>query len=94
MEETGNEIAGTDLQADAESSPEHQAVRKEMQAAVRNAVDRLPDKMKVTVLLYYMEERSVEQIADILRIPRGTVKSRLHQARKILEKELEYVLNE
>ena len=86
MEETGNEIAGTDLQAGAESSPEHQAVR--------NAVDRLPDKMKVTVLLYYMEERSVEQIADILRIPRGTVKSRLHQARKILEKELEYVLNE
>ena len=94
MEETGNEIAGTDLQTGAESSPEHQAVRKEMQAAVRNAVDRLPDKMKVTVLLYYMEERSVEQIADILRIPRGTVKSRLHQARKILEKELEYVLNE
>ena len=65
-----------------------------MQTAVRNAVDRLPDKMKVTVLLYYMEERSVEQIADILRIPCGTVKSRLHQARKILEKELEYVLNE
>lgn len=58
------------------------------------AVSMLPDKMKVTVLLYYMEERSVEQIADILHIPRGTVKSRLHQARKILEKELEYVLNE
>ena len=94
MDETGNEMAGTDLQAGSESSPEHQAVRKEMQTAVRNAVDRLPDKMKVTVLLYYMEERSMEQIADILRIPCGTVKSRLHQARKILEKELEYVLNE
>ena len=58
------------------------------------AVLRLPDKMKVTVLLYYMEERSVEEIAEILRIPKGTVKSRLHQARKILRKELEYMLYE
>ena len=53
MDENGNEMAGTDLQAGLESLPEHQAVRKEMQTAVRNAVDRLPDKMKVTVLLYY-----------------------------------------
>ena len=50
--------------------------------------------MKVTVLLYYMEERSVEEIAEILRIPKGTVKSRLHQARGILRKELEYMLYE
>lgn len=57
-------------------------------------MEKLPDKMKVTVLLYYMEERSVEQIADILQIPRGTVKSRLHKARKRLEKELEYMLDE
>lgn len=65
-----------------------------MQKTVRAAVLRLPDKMKVTVLLYYMEERSVEEIAEILRIPKGTVKSRLHQARKILRKELEYMLYE
>ena len=69
-------------------------MKKEMQKEVRNAVDRLPDKMKVTVLLFYMEERSVEQIAGILHIPRGTVKSRLHQARRILKRELEYMLNE
>ena len=69
-------------------------VRREVQQEVRKAVEKLPDKMKVTVLLYYMEERSVEQIADILQIPRGTVKSRLHKARKRLEKELEYMLDE
>lgn len=89
MEQAGNAVEGID-----ENSPERQLVREEMRMAVRNAVGMLPDKMKVTVLLYYMEERSVEQIADILGIPRGTVKSRLHQARKILEKELEYMLNE
>ena len=74
--------------------PEQKVIRQEMQKTVRTAVLRLPDKMKVTVLLYYMEERSVEEIAEILRIPKGTVKSRLHQARKILRKELEYMLYE
>lgn len=77
-----------------ECSPEYHMVRQEAQQEVRKAVDHLPDKMKVTVLLYYMEERNMEQIADILHIPRGTVKSRLHQARKRLEKELEYMLDE
>ena len=62
--------------------------------AEENPKSYLPDKMKVTVLLFYMEERSVEQIAGILHIPRGTVKSRLHQARRILKRELEYMLNE
>lgn len=94
VEPAGMEQAGNAARGIEENSPERQLVREEVRMAVRNAVDMLPDKMKVTVLLYYMEERSVEQIADILGIPRGTVKSRLHQARKILEKELEYMLNE
>lgn len=99
VEQAGTEQAGTEQAGNAareieENWPEHKLIREEARRMVRNAVSMLPDKMKVTVLLYYMEERSVEQIADILHIPRGTVKSRLHQARKILEKELEYVLNE
>lgn len=99
-EQGGNrKTAGTDepkrnRQNLYEHSPEYHMVRREVQQEVRKAVEKLPDKMKVTVLLYYMEERSVEQIADILQIPRGTVKSRLHQARKRLEKELEYMLDE
>lgn len=94
VELTGEDRTAADLQVSEDNLPEHQLVREEMRTAVRNAVGMLPDKLKVTVLLYYMEERSVEQIADILHIPRGTVKSRLYQARKILEKELEYMLNE
>ena len=74
--------------------PEQKVIQEEMQKTVRDAVLRLPDKMKVTVLLYYMEERTVEEIVEILRIPKGTVKSRMHQAREILRKELEYMLYE
>lgn len=78
----------------AEPSPEEALVYKEEEKAVRESVYRLPDRLKTVVLLYYMEEMSIAQIAAAVRIPAGTVKSRLYQARKILEKELEVVLNE
>lgn len=53
------------------------------------AIDRLEDRYRIPLLLYYMEEQSVAAIAKLLTIPEGTVKSRLHKARKLLEKELE-----
>ena len=53
------------------------------------AIDRLDDRYRIPLLLYYMEEQSVAVIAKLLAIPEGTVKSRLHKARKLLEKELE-----
>lgn len=77
-----------------ESSLEQQILGKETQKLVRQAVNRLPQRFRVIVLLFYMEELSVAQIAKLLKIPEGTVKSRLYQARKLLKKELEDVLNE
>ena len=73
-------------------SPEQQLIRREQQELVKQAVNRLPEKYRVIVLLYYMEEMQTAQIAGILHLPAGTVKSRLYQARKMLEKELEDVL--
>ncbi len=79
--------------APEEFSPEQQVLGKEKQELVRQAVGRLPKQLQVIVLLFYMEDLSTRQIAGILKIPAGTVKSRLYQARKRLEKELEDVLN-
>lgn len=53
------------------------------------AIDRLDDRYRIPLLLYYMEELGIAEIAGLLAIPEGTVKSRLHKARKLLEKELE-----
>lgn len=61
----------------------------EQSQMVRRAVDDLADKYRIPVLLYYMEELSVSQIARILGLPQGTVKSRLHTARKRLRSALE-----
>lgn len=77
-----------------EDSPEEQVLQKEKLVLVRQSVERLPEKFKVIILLYYMEELSVPQIAETVKIPAGTVKSRLFQARRLLEKELEDVLDE
>lgn len=81
------------LRGETELSPEEQILNREERMAVRQAVDRLPDRMRATVLLYYMEDMPVKEVAAVMRIPAGTVLSRLHQARKILRKELESVLN-
>ena len=63
----GQEDTETSPKDSSDVLPEQKVIRKEMQKTVRAAVLRLPDKMKVTVLLYYMEERKVEEIAEILR---------------------------
>lgn len=59
----------------------------ERRSAVRKIVDSLPDDKRACIVLYYFEQRSLPEIAEILGIPEGTVKSRLYKARKILEKE-------
>lgn len=75
-------------------TPEEQLISREEKQIIKQSVDKLPKRLRMIILLYYMEEQSVAQIAIILKIPQGTVKSRLYQARKLLEKELEDVLYE
>lgn len=54
----------------------------------RNLVKKLDKDLKEIVVLYYFEDFSVKEISKIIKIPEGTVKSRLARARKELEKEL------
>lgn len=82
-----------DMGESAEPSLEERITSKEKDESIRMAVNRLPERLKIVVLLFYMEDLSTAQIAETMKIPTGTVLSRLHQARKILKKELEDVLN-
>ena len=74
-------------------SVEEQMISKEEKKLVRAAVDALPEKYKLPVLLFYMEELKLSEISQILNIPEGTVKSRLYKAKQVLKRELEVVLN-
>ena len=49
------------------------------------AVQRLPEKLRLTVVLYYFRELNIGETAEILNIPPGTVKSRLSKSRILLK---------
>ncbi|MCM1543218.1 MAG: RNA polymerase sigma factor, partial [Blautia sp.] len=85
---------GLEYISDESPTSEEQILEKERDRMVWDAVGTLPEKLKTVILLYYMEELSVSQIAAAAGVPEGTVKSRLYQARKILERKLEGVYYE
>ncbi len=55
---------------------------------VRDAVDHLPARYREAVILYYFEDKDVRRTAETLKIPEGTVKSRLKKARELLKEVL------
>ena len=61
-------------------------VNRSVNTAVSDAMKQLDDSDRELLHLYYWEEMSVQQIAVELKIPAGTVKSRLYKARKSFEK--------
>ena len=55
---------------------------------LQNAIDQLPEKLRLTVILFYFEDLDVAAAAQALHVPTGTVKSRLHKARAMLKEVL------
>jgi RNA polymerase sigma-70 factor, ECF subfamily len=53
-------------------------------AVLRELVEALPERYRRALTLYYYEERSVEEVAAMLGLPEGTVKTNLHRARAML----------
>ena len=68
--------------------PEQMALRPIVEGEVRRALDALPAEFKLAVVLCDVEEFSYEEIAEIMGCPIGTVMSRLHRGRKLLQKSL------
>jgi len=61
--------------------PEEAVLRQESRTALKKAINNLNDKYKIPLLLYYFKSFSYKQIAEILNIPEGTVKSRINTAK-------------
>lgn len=71
------------------SSPEQMVLNKELAGCLKKEVNLLKDKHRIVVELYYAMNLSASEIASILKIPQGTVESRLYNARKILRSRME-----
>jgi RNA polymerase sigma-70 factor (ECF subfamily) len=55
------------------------------------AIDTLPDKLRMTLVLANIEGHDLSEVASLLRVPVGTVKSRLFLARKRLKEQLQWI---
>lgn len=74
---------------DTSRSTEDELVQLEEKTRLDLAIEKLNKVQRPVILMYYMEDMSIREISDYLKIPEGTVKSRLNTARKNLRRELE-----
>lgn len=65
-------------------APDHKAEEVEVVQMVQEVVAELPAPHRAVVVLFYLEDLPVDEIANVLELPVGTVKSRLHYARERL----------
>jgi len=74
-----------DLLVSEETGPLSRMQETERQQWVRESIARLPEALRQTLILAYHQDLKYREIADILKIPVGTVKSRLHAALEKLQ---------
>ena len=65
--------------------------RKEQRVGIEEAIASLPDKYREVIIYRHKDDKSYEEIADLLRIPIGTVKARIFRARELLKKKLKSI---
>lgn len=74
--------------ADNSYNPEKDLVRKEQRSGIEQAIDSLPDKYREVIIYRHKDDKTYEEIADLLNVPVGTVKARIFRARELLKKKL------
>ena len=77
-----------DIEGMAAGHTERDYLRKEEREEIRRAVAALSGPVAETVTLFYLSGKTIREIAGLLGVPEGTVKSRLHDGRKSLRGEL------
>jgi RNA polymerase sigma-70 factor, ECF subfamily len=88
------EVAGTDgltmysqVAADVKM-PEVEVENMELQETIQKEISKLPEKYRSVIVLKYIEELPLQEISEILDMPLGTVKTRVHRGREALRKQL------
>ena len=78
------QLESVSLQPDTASGYE----RKVEAETIQSILDKLPEKYKTVLILYYMEDSAYQEIAEMLGVPIGTVMSRLSRAKQMMKKAL------
>jgi RNA polymerase sigma-70 factor (ECF subfamily) len=85
------ETASTFVPGTPERSVEQMAVANEFDRHLAKAMDELPEKLRQALILAAIQGHSTREVAKMLNLPEGTVKSRVHLARKQLTEKLQWL---
>lgn len=80
---------GIQTGVDATGSPEDILLHQAQVLVVRRLVQQLPETYRLPIQLYYSAGLSVSAVAEVLKLPENTVKSRLHRGKKMIRTRLE-----
>lgn len=83
--ENGDELQNMISSGD---SAEHPLVCKDTKKALEDAIQRLPDRERMAILLRHMKQMKYEEIASSMKLPQGTVKTLIHKGRKAIKENL------
>lgn len=93
-DESGNSFGICNMLVDKGESPFEQVAHEEIRARVERELHQVPEPYRTTVVLRDIDGLSYEEIAEVLQISLGTVKSRLIRGREALKKRLESFVEE
>ena len=89
------EQRSSDMDVAQDFSPaEQDLLARERAARLWQAIDALPEKLRVVVVLAGIEEHNLREVAQLLDVPEGTVKSRMFDARQRLKELLQWTLGD
>ncbi|MFJ7995168.1 RNA polymerase sigma factor SigW [Peribacillus frigoritolerans] len=73
------------------AKPEEEVESLELQETIQVEIMKLPEKYRSVIVLKYIEELSLKEISEVLDLPVGTVKTRIHRGREALRKQLRHL---
>ena len=77
--------------ADVRYDPEAEFMRKQQRSSIGEAIESLPPKYREVINFRHRDDKSYEEIAELLGIPVGTVKARIFRARELLKRKLRHL---
>jgi RNA polymerase sigma factor (sigma-70 family) len=82
-------VSDIDVDLETQAAPDDDALDLEVElAALHDGLARLPTLEREVLTLFYLQQLSLDEVAQVLVVPVGTVKSRLHRARRQLRHQL------
>jgi RNA polymerase sigma factor (sigma-70 family) len=72
-----------------EQSPHEALVRQEEEEMIRTALMHIPDEYREPLVLFYRQDQSTRQVAELMGLPQATVRTRLHRGRQMLREQVE-----